>query len=317
VNTLPLDGRVAKRSLNLEGRMTPGVENSPLFWLNVVTPEYFRVMSIPLVHGRAFTDADLSGNPPVAIVPRATARRFWTEVSAVGKQVRFVGEEEWRTVVGVVGDVRAHDLRQDVPNWIAGTLYVPYSPKATLEDGRIPTAMSIAVVTTADTAHLEASLSQAIASLSMEIPVSDVQTMHATVSDAVASPTAVTTVFVAFAGLALVLGVIGIYGVLSFLVSKRTPEIAIRVALGAQRRDVFRLVMKEGSQLAFAGIVLGMAAAAMVTRVLSRELYGVGPADPVTYVAVAVVMAIVTMTACCVPTYRAMRVDPLIALRQE
>ena len=176
--------------------------------------------------------------------------------------------------------MRAHDLRQDVPDFIAGAVYVPYSPKATLEDGRIPAEMTIAVVTTADPSHLEAALRQTIASLSQEIPVSDVQTMRATVSDAVASPASVTTLFVAFAGLALVLGVIGIYGVLSFLVSKRTREIGIRIALGAQRRDVFRSIMREGAQLALAGVGLGMAAAAAVTRVLSRELYGVGPADP-------------------------------------
>ena len=317
VNTLPLDGRVAKRSLNLEGRTVPEAENAPLFWLNVVTPEYLRVMSIPVLSGRAFTEADLSGNPAVAIVPRATARRFWTEDSAVGKRIRFVGENHWHTVVGVAGDVRAHDLRQDVPDFIAGAVYVPYGPRATLEDGRIPVEMTIVAMTTTDAPRFEAALRQAIAGLSQEIPVSDVQTMGATVSGAVASPASVTTLFVAFAGLALVLGVIGIYGVLSFLVSKRTREIGIRIALGAQRRDVFQSVMKEGAQLALAGVAIGVAAAAAVTRVLARELYGVGTTDPVTYAVVAIVMVIVTMAACCIPTYRAMRVDPLIALRQE
>ncbi len=141
--------------------------------------------------------------------------------------------------------------------------------------------------------------------------------MRATVSEAVASPASVTTLFVAFAGLALVLGVIGIYGVLSFLVSKRTREIGIRLALGAQRRDVFLSIIKEGAQLALAGIGLGLAAAVVVTRVLSQELYGIGPADPLTYLAVAVIMVVVTMAACSVPTYRAMRVDPVIALRQD
>jgi putative ABC transport system permease protein len=317
VNTLPLDGRVAKRSLNVDGRSNPDGEPSPLFWLNVVTPEYFRVMSIPLVSGRAFTDVDVSGTDAVAIVPRTTARRFWMEESAIGKRIRFVGENRWRTIVGVVGDVRAHGLRQDEPDFIAGTVYVPYSPTATLEDGRIPAAMTIAVATAGDTTRVEAGLRREIGGLSQEIPVSDVRTMHATVAAAVASPASVTTIFVAFAGLALVLGVIGIYGVISFLVSKRTREIGICVALGAQRHDVFRSIMKEGVQLALVGIGLGMAAAGIVTRVLSRELYGVGPADPVTYVTVAVVMVIVTMAACFVPTYKAMRVDPLIALRQE
>ena len=186
---------------------------------------------------------------------RATAQRFWRRRHArSASKFRFVGEKHWHTVVGVVGDVRAHDLRRDVPDWIVGTAYVPYSPKATLEDGRIPAEMTIAVATTADTSHVEATLRQTIASLSQEIPVSDVQTMRTTVSEAVASPASVTTLFVAFAGLALVLGVIGIYGVLSFLVSKRTREIGIRLALGAQRQDVFLSIMKEGAQLALAGI---------------------------------------------------------------
>jgi putative ABC transport system permease protein len=317
VNTLPLDGRVAKRSLNLEGRTTAGAEDAPLFWLNVITPEYFRVMSIALVSGRAFTEADLSGHPPVAMLSSATARRFWTDESAIGKRIRFVGEEHWHTIVGVAGDVRAHDLRQDVPDWIEGTVYVPYSPKATLEEGRIPAEMTLAVVTSTDTSRFGETLRDTVGSLSREIPVSDVQTMRATVSDAVASTAAVTTLVVAFAGVALALGVIGIYGVLSFLVSKRTREIGIRMALGAQRGDVFRSIMKEGAQLSLAGVGLGLAAAAIVTRVLSRELYGIGPADPVTYTAVAVVMVIATLGACCVPTYRATRVDALIALRQE
>ena len=317
VNTLPLDGRVAKRSLILEGRSGPGLENSPLFWLTIVTPDYFRVMSIPLLSGRTFIDADLSGNPPVAVIPKATAQRFWGDDNAIGRQFRFVGDKHWHTVVGVVGDVRAHDLRRDVPDWIVGTAYVPYSPKATLENGRIPAEMTIAVATAADTSHVEASLRQTIASLSQEIPVSDVHTMRATVSEAVASPASVTTLFVAFAGLALALGVIGIYGVLSFLVSKRTREIGIRLALGAQRQDVFLSIMKEGAQLALAGIALGLAAAIAVTRVLSQELYGISPADPITYLTVAAITVVVTMAACAVPTYRAMQVDPVIALRQE
>ena len=282
VNTLPLDGRVAKRSLTLEGRSGPDVESSPLFWLTVITPEYFRVMSVPLLSGRTFTEADFSGNPPVAIIPRSTAQRFWGDESAIGRQFRFVGEKHLAYRRRRRRGRRAHDLRRDVPDWIVGTAYVPYSPKATLENGRIPAEMTIAVATTADTSHVEAALRRTIASLSQEIPVSDVHTMRATVSDAVASPASVTTLFVAFAGLALALGVIGIYGVLSFLVAKRTREIGIRLALGAQRHDVFLSIMKEGAQLALAGIGLGMAAAVVVTRVLSQELYGIGPGDPIT-----------------------------------
>ena len=317
VNTLPLDGRVAKRSLNLDGHASVAVEDAPLFWLNVVTPGYFRVMGIRLVAGRAFTDADLSGNPPVAIIPTATARRFWPGDSAIGKHVRFAGEKTWRAVVGVVGDVRAHDLRQDVPGWIEGTVYVPYNQNATLEGGQIPAEMTIAMLTSSGVSRVEAALRATVGGLSRDVPVSDVRPMRATLSDAVASPASVTMFVGAFAGVALALGVVGIYGVLSFLVSTRTREIGIRMALGAQRSDVFRSVLREGAELALAGIALGLIGAALVTPAVARELYGVGPVDPATYAVVAIVMMAATMGACAVPTYRATHVDPLVALRQE
>jgi putative ABC transport system permease protein len=137
------------------------------------------------------------------------------------------------------------------------------------------------------------------------------------VSDSVSAPASLTLLVAAFAGVALVLGMIGIYGVLSFLVSKRTREIGIRLALGARRSDVLWSVMREGLVFAVAGVTLGLIAAVTLARVLSGELYGVSPLDPMTYGSVAIVMTMVTLLACCVPTYRAMRVDPLIALRQE
>jgi putative ABC transport system permease protein len=313
-NTLPLDGRVAKRSLDLEGR--GGLDGDRLVWMNVVTPEYFRVMGIPVVAGRAFADSDRSG-APAALLSAATARRFWPENEAIGRQIRFVGETRWHTIVGVVGDVRAHDLRRDVPGWIDGTIYVPYTPNATLEDGRIPVEMSVAVLTAADVPDVGARLRQVVGTLSGEVPVSDVRTMGASLSGAVASPASVTALVASFGVLALALGAIGIYGVLSFLVSRRTRDIGIQMALGARRADVFRSIMKEGAQLALTGVGLGMAAALIATRILSGELYGVDPADPLTYMTVAAVMVIVTMGACCIPTYRATRVDALIALRQE
>jgi predicted permease len=317
VNTLPLDGRVAKRSLNVAGSSAVAREDAPLFWLNVVTPEYFRVMSVPLVAGRAFTDADLSGSPPVAIVPVTTARRFWPGESAIGKRVRFVGDTDWQTIVGVVGDVRAHTLRQDMPSWMEGVVYVPESSKATLEDGRIPPEMTIAMRTSADVAHVEAALDTAVWALSRDVPVSDVRTMESTVSDAVASPASMTMLVTGFASVALALGVVGIYGVLSFLVSRRTREIGIRMALGARRTEVFRSIMKEGAQLAAAGIALGLASAALATRAIAGELYGVAAVDPATYAGVAVVVILATLGACAVPTYRATRVDALTALRQD
>jgi predicted permease len=317
VNTLPLGGRVSKRSLEIEGFTAPGSNTLPLFWLDVVTPDYFRVMGIPLLSGRWFTEADESGNAPVAVVTASSAQKFWPGKNAIGQHIRFAREDEWRTVVGVIADVRAYDLRQNVPDYINGTLYVPYNSKATQEIGGVPAEMTIAVRTALDEAQSGAMLRRVVTGLNQEVPLSEVKTMSAVVSEAVSTPASTTSLFVTFAGLALVLAIVGIYGVLSFLVSKRTREIGIRIALGAQRRDVWWLVMKEGAKFSFAGIALGLAGAFIVSRLLSSELFGITPMDPLTYLGVAGVMTVVTLLACYIPTRRAMRVDPLVALRYE
>jgi predicted permease len=317
VNTLPLGGRVSKRSLDVEDYVVPASQTSPLFWLNVVTPEYFRVMSIPLVAGGGFAAGDASGNPPVAMVTASTARRFWPGKDAVGKHVRFVGEKDWRTVVGVISDVRAYDLRKNLPDFMVGALYIPYSPKATLEGGRVPAEMTIAVRTAAEESQVAAMLRRLVTGLNHEVPVSEVKSMNDVVSDAAATPASTMSLFVTFAGLALLLGMVGIYGVLSFLVSKRMRELGIRMALGAQRRDVLWLVIKEGAKFSFTGIALGLGGAFALTRLLSSELYGISPLDTITYFSVVLVMTVVTLLACYVPARRAANVDPMVALRYE
>jgi predicted permease len=317
INTLPLDGRVTKRSVDVEDYLSPRGETSPLFWLNMVTPDYFKVMSISFQAGQSFTNANASDNPPVAVVTASTARRYWPNQNAVGKHIRLLGDKDWHTVVGVIPDVRAYDIQRNVPEWIEGTVYIPYSLNATLEDGRVPAEMTIAIRTTLYESQMGAMLRRVVAGLNQEVPVTEVKTMRAVISEAVSTPASTTSLFAAFAGLALTLGMIGTYGVLAFLVSKRTQEIGIRIALGAQRRDVLWLVMREGAKFTIAGITLGLLGAFVVTRLLASELYGVGPLDPVTYIGVALFMAVVTLLACYVPTRRAMNVDPLIALRNE
>jgi predicted permease len=314
VNTLPLDGRVSKRSLEIED-LHPG-EISPLFWLDIISPNYFQAMGISLLEGRAFTDTDTTGGP-VAVITAETARRFWPNESAVGKHVRLLDEKEWRTIVGVTQDVRAYDLQRNAPSWIGGTAYVPYNRTATLENRRIPTEMTVAVRTTSENPQAGTMIRRVVAALNPEVPVGEVKTMRAIVSEAVATPASTASLFVAFAGLALLLGMIGTYGVLSFLVSKRSREIGIRVALGAQRRDVMLLIVKEGAKFSLVGITLGVLSAFAVTRLLAGELYGVGAMDPITYVGVAMMMTLVTLLACYVPARRAMRVDPITALRYE
>jgi putative ABC transport system permease protein len=316
VNTLPLTGAVAKRSLDVEGFTPSPSQPTPLFWMHVITPDYFRVMDIRVRSGRSFAREDLTG-APVAIVTDATARRFWPNQDPIGRHVRFVGARQWHTVVGVVADVRAYDLTRAVPDWIGGTVYVPQSPGATMEDGRIPTEMTLTLRTTIESGQVAAMLRNLAAGAGGEVVIGDVRPMREIVAQAAAVPAATTSLLVTMAGLALILGCIGVYGVLSFLVSTQIRDLGIRFALGAQRRDVFWLMIKEGATLCVAGIVVGGACAVGATRWLSSELYGVSPTDPATYLAVAAVMSLVTLIACYLPTRRAMGVDPLIVLRDQ
>jgi putative ABC transport system permease protein len=316
VNTLPLTGAVAKRSVELEGYTVPASKAAPLFWLHAVTPDYFGVMDIHVALGRSFARGDLSGRPPVAIVTTSTAGRFWPDQNPIGKHLRFVGEPHWHTVVGVVSDVRGFDLARSVPGWIDGAVYVPHGPSATTEDGRIPSDMAVVLKTSMDSRQVTSLLEAVAARASGVVVVADVRSMTAIAADAVAAPAATTSVLVTVAVVALALGCIGVYGVLSFLVSRRTRDIAIRLALGARPFDVFWLVIREGAALCLAGITLGIASAMAVTRWLSSELHGVNPTDPSTYTAVAVAVALVSLAACYLPTRRAMRVDPLTVLRE-
>jgi predicted permease len=316
VNTLPLDGRMAKRSFDVENFVVPAGETSPLFWLNVVTPEYFRVLRIPLLAGRSFEAADLEG-ASVAIITADTARRFFPNQNAVGKHIRLLADNDWRTIIGVIPDVRAYDLEHAEAPYFAGAAYIVYNSTATLETHRIPAEMTIALRTSLDDSQAADLLRKTVAALNPEAPVSEAKSMDVVVSEAAAAPASTTRLFVIFAAVALLLGVIGIYGVLSYLVSKRSREIGIRLALGAQRRSVFWLILKEGAKFGLTGIAFGLAAAFALTRFLTSELYGVSATDPFTYLGVAMLMLAVTLLACYIPTRRATQVDPLTALRAE
>jgi predicted permease len=316
VNTLPLDGRVAKRSFDVEDFTPAPGQDAPLFWMHTVSSDYFRVMQVPLLAGRSFEDSDLAG-APVAVVAAETARRFWPNQDAVGKHIRLLHEKSWRRVVGVVADVRAYDLGHNLPDWIDGSAYIPYNSSATLEDGRVPEAMTVVVRTAADSGQLSSALRSAIAGVGPAVPVSELKNMRDIVSDSVASPRSTALLFSVFAGLAFTLGIIGIYGVLSYLVSNRTRELGLRMALGAQQHQVLWSVMKEGGKFSLLGIFLGIFGAVVLLRILASQLYGVSPTDPATFASVAAVVAAVALLACYIPARRAMLVDPIIALRCE
>jgi ABC-type antimicrobial peptide transport system permease subunit len=200
---------------------------------------------------------------------------------------------------------------------MTGVVYVPYNLKATGEGGQVPAEMTVAVRAAGDDSRVGATLRAIVTTANPEVPVSELKTMRAVLSEASATPASTASLFISFAALALVLGVVGIYGVLAFLVSRRTREIGIRLAMGARRQDVFWMVLKEGAKFYATGIALGFAGAFATTRLLASELYGVSATDPLTYFAVAVVMALATTAACYIPARRAMRVDPLLALRCE
>ena len=316
ITTLPLDGRVHKRTINIEGRMPNSAEPEPLLWMNTVSPGYFSVMNIPVLRGREFTDGDTSPGANVVILSAETARRYWPNQDPVGMHIRFAEQSDWRTIIGVVADVRGYNLRENVPDWMKGAFYVPYGPSATLEDGSVPAAMTL-VIRSAGAQAMEDPLRRIVASLNAEAPVTDVKPMPVILSSAASAPRSVTSLFTAFAGLALALGVVGIYGVISFFVGQRTREIGIRVALGAQRRDILGLVVNEGLSLTGMGIAAGLVAALGLTRFLNTLLYGVSATDPLDFAAVAMLFALVALAACYIPARRAMRVDPLVALRYE
>jgi putative ABC transport system permease protein len=316
VNTAPLGGRVNKRSLHLEGERE-NVQMLPLVWENIVSADYFRLMEISLLRGRSFTDADSMGNPPVAILSAATARRFWPKEDAVGKHIRLADRDDWCAVVGVVGDVRAFNLARSVPEWMDGTIYLPYGPEATSENKRMPAEMTLAVRTSTNESSIAQSIREIVSGLNQDSPVSEVKTMETLVSESTAASRSVTSLFVAFAAIAFVLGAVGIYGVIAFFVGQRTREIGIRIALGAQRHDVLKMVAQEGLSLTLAGVVGGIASAFALTRLLASLLYGVSATDPLTLAGVAALFALVALLACYVPARRAMRVDPVIALREE
>ena len=317
ISTVPLGGRVQKRTVNLEGYQPGAGEPEPLLWLNAVSPGYFRAMGISVLRGREFNDADTSGSTRAAILSADTARRFWPNQDGLGKHLRLKREKDWCTVVGIVSEVRAYDLRSSTPNWLNGTIYLPYGPGLTLQDGTVPAEMTLVLRSTVDQARLEESLRELAVGINQQTPIAEVKAMQSLLSEAVAAPRSVTSLFGAFAALALLLGMVGIYGVIAFFVGQRTREIGVRMALGAQHLDVLKMVLRQGLSLAFIGSAIGLASAAVLTRFLGSLLYGVSPTDPFEFIGVAALFAVVTVAACYVPARRAMRVDPVVALRYE
>ena len=308
VNYLPLGGANSSDSYLVEGlpEPAPGQENDGRY--RVATPDYFRTMGIPIVHGRGFTDQDKAGAPSVVIVNETLARKHWPGGDAIGKRIRFYGPPErtpWREIVGVVRDVK-HELN------------IPVEPEYYLPHAQDPwNAMVMVARTSVEPASLAAALRQQVWTIDKDQPVFDVKTMYEVRSASVALYSFSSVMLAIFAVVALLLASIGIYGVMAFAVTQRTQEIGIRMALGARARDVLKLVVRHGMKLALIGIAVGLVASVALTRFMKGLLFGVEATDLLTFSVVSVCLLLAAFVACYLPARRATKVDPLVALRHE
>jgi putative ABC transport system permease protein len=274
-----------------------------------VQPNYFQTMGIPLVKGRAFTSADTRDTPLVAIVNETFSKRYFQNEDPIGKRFAFGGggpNARWITIVGVVGDTKRQgvDMPVRIESWM---------PIAQRGAG----SMEIVLRTAGDPLALSNAVREAVWSLDKDLPIPSLQTLDHVLSQRVAQQRLNMLLLVLFASVALILAAVGIYGVMSYAVTQRTNEIGIRMALGAQASDVLRMIIWRGMSLALGGVALGLAGALALTRVMRNLLFEVSVNDPLTFIAIAVLLTAVAFLACLIPARRATKVDPMVALRYE
>ena len=285
--------------------LLPAGESMAIDWRSV-SPGYFHTMDVPLLEGRWFTDADTANAPPVMMISQGTARRVWGKDDPLGRVLRIVGSGKEFTIVGVVGDVRHSALNQDP--WPAMYYSAWYRAWPT---------MDIVVRTAGDPLAALPGVRQKVHEMDSDLPVATVRSMEQWLSASAVQPRLNAWLVAVFACVALALAAIGVYGVLSYSVNQRTREIGLRMAMGAQRASVLRLIVSEGMLVALAGIGAGLLGALALSRVLASLLYGVPERDPATFAAVAAALAVVALAACAAPAWRASKVDPMVALRCE
>jgi predicted permease len=316
-NTLPLASEIPSLAVRVEGQSyLPQEHTAPLFWFGAVTPEYFRLLHIPILQGRAFAESDAGKSAAVVIVSAATARHYWPGQNPIGKHVWPVWEDNWRTIVGVAGDVRQYDLADHSPDYIQGAMYMPYSQS--VDSARqLPATMMLIVRTGADPIAVASGIHQVMIELNPNVPISEIRTMEALVNDSTQQSRSMTWLFVTFAGAALLLASVGTYGVVSYSTAQRTFEIGMRVTLGATKRNIFSLVLGQSLRLVLAGLALGVVTSLVLTRMLVTFLYGTAATDPFTFLAVGGLLIAVALLAGYLPARRAAHLDPLDALRVE
>ncbi|HEY6382546.1 MAG TPA: FtsX-like permease family protein, partial [Pseudolabrys sp.] len=308
VSALPLTGSAAGVRFFIEGRPKPLPGQHLLTRVLVTDANYFRTMQIPLRHGRLYTEQETTEARGLVVINEALARRYFPNEDPLGKQVTIHSRPPGRNppveIIGIVGDVKL-DTMEKVGE---PTVYWPHSELA------LP-GMTLVMRTSGDRMNVIAAARAAIYSLDPEQPIADLSTMESWLANSMGRARFITVLLAVFASVALMLASVGVYGVMAYAVAQRNQEIGIRMALGAQTKDVLMLVIREGMALALIGIAIGMLAAFVLTRWMETLLFEVRPTDPLTYTIIAAVLALVTLISCWIPARRAAKVDPLIALR--
>jgi putative ABC transport system permease protein len=316
-HALPLSGMDSVRPFTIEGGAPQEPGKAPVVQYRIVSPGYFRTMKIPLIKGRDFAKQDEGQAAGVVIINQALQRRYFPNEDPVGKRITIGGfDNQWGEVIGVVGDVR-HQWAGREPE---PEMYWAY-PQAWL--GRSPTlsrhrrSLTLALRTADDPRSLIQDIRREVNALDKALPVAGVRTMEERMGSTLAGARFNTLLLSLFAALALILAVVGLYGVISYSVAECTHEIGVRMALGAQTGDVLRLVVGQGMKLTLTGVIIGLLASFGLTRVIKDMLYGVGPVDPLTFITIALVLTVTALIACYIPARRATKVDPMVALRYE
>jgi putative ABC transport system permease protein len=309
VDRLPIASPIYGMGMRVEGQFENTKQLLPSAdHLQTISPEYFATMGIAPLRGRAFTDDDRETSVPVAVVSQSLARRYWPSDDPIGKRIGYPYESPWLTIVGVVPDVKLDSLRDT--SRIA--VYVPYRQRSRFTSPE----MSVVVRTTADPNVVDRQIREAVTAFDRTVPVSDVRSMDDVVTASVARPRFMTFIVGGFALAALLLGATGIYGVMSYVVSRRTHEMGVRIALGATSGDIFRLVVGRGALVAAVGALVGCVVAIGATRALGSLLFEVSATDPLTFGGAVVLFVAVAVFASAGPARRATRADPATALRE-
>ena len=315
-NSAPLDGQLPTIPVRVDGQPNTNDHPSAMLFLGAVSAGYLEMMRIPLLSGRYLMRSDAGDAAGVAVISAAAAKHFWPEESAIGKHIRPTSGKQWLTVVGVVGDVRHATLSKGLPDWVEGAIYLPY-PQAVTEDGKLPAAMTLMAKVDANNGRVQSDIRQLALNIDPNVPVSRVTALEEVVSGSIADFRSMMQIFLSFAGAAILLAAVGIYGLLSYWVSQRTYEIGLRVAVGATRRQIVSMILAQGLKVSIYGVVGGLLGAIVFTRFLQSLLYGVTATDSLTFAMVTGLVLGVTIVAAAFPAWRATRIDPVKSLRAD